>query len=77
MNELMIALKVLELGLEAADAIEGLVSDAEKKSIRERIARARSEIQKPIDTSDDDTARRARLEAALRGDVPPNPFEEP
>lgn len=68
MNEAMIAIKLLELALEASEGIDGLVTESERRSLQERIDRARAEIRRPIDTSEDDAARRARLDAVLRGE---------
>lgn len=68
MNEAVLAIKILELGLLAAEKIEGLVTDAERRSIQERIDRAKASIKDPIDPSDDDKARRERLERAIRGE---------
>jgi hypothetical protein len=68
MNELALVLDLLQFALGASSKIEGLVADEERRSIEERIARARAAIADPIDPSEDDAARRARLERILRGE---------
>lgn len=51
---------------EVADVIASLAGTS-RKSLRERLERARTTIQAPIDTSATDAARRAELEQILRG----------
>lgn len=51
----------------APDFVE-LLTGVDRKTLEERIARARAAIEDPIDTSADDAVRRAELERIVRGD---------
>lgn len=68
MNGTMIALELLELALKAGGGIVELVTEKERASLEERIARARATIKDPADTSAADAARRVELERILGGD---------
>ncbi len=68
MTEAQIALELLELALKAGGGIVELITEKERASLEERIARAREAIRDPKDTSADDATRRAELERILRGE---------
>lgn len=67
MNGAQVALELLELALKAGGGIVELITEKERASLEERIARARASIKDPIDTTATDAARRAELERVLRG----------
>lgn len=67
MTEAQIALELLELALKAGGGIVEMITEKERASLEERIARARAAIKDPIDTTADDAARRAELARVLRG----------
>ncbi|MEQ9077237.1 MAG: hypothetical protein RLP09_25485 [Sandaracinaceae bacterium] len=63
-----VALELLKVAIAAGGGIVELVTEQERKSLEERIDRALAAVRDPIDTTDDDADRRARLEAVLRGE---------
>lgn len=67
MTEAQIALELLELAIKAGGGIVEMITEQERASLEERIARARASIKDPINTSADDAARRAELERVLKG----------
>lgn len=67
MDGTMVAIELLELALKAGGGIVELITEKERASLEERIARARAGIKDPADTSADDASRRAELERILRG----------
>jgi len=68
MSPEQIAIEALKLALAASSAITGLITDAEKRTLEERIARAEAAIKDPINVSADDAVRKAALERAIRGE---------
>lgn len=68
MNEAMIALDLLELALKAGGGIFEMIAEKDRKTLEERIARAREAIKEPVDTNESDAERRAKLERILRGE---------
>jgi len=68
MSPEQIASEALKLALAASSASTGLITDAEKRTLEERIARAEAAIKDPINVSADDAVRKAALERAIRGE---------
>ncbi|GAB5541397.1 MAG: hypothetical protein SangKO_011570 [Sandaracinaceae bacterium] len=63
-----VALELLKVAIAAGGGIVELVTEQERKSLEQRIERALAAVKDPIDTTEEDASRRARLEAVLRGE---------
>jgi len=67
-SELEAIIDAFEATLKLTSLVEGLVTDAERKTLEQRIARARAAIKDPINVAAGTAAMRSALERALRGE---------
>ena len=62
------ALSIFEAALEAAPEVIEIITGQSKKTLKERIDRARASWTEPADTTAEDAERRQRLVRIIRGE---------